>query len=331
MDRRLRLLLVLAVMVTVGCFIDSRALLAAPIIFGIVADGDGEGEGDGDEGDGDGDADLGDADSDDAGDDDPDAGDDDPADGDGEPGGKKPARAGRQPSQMIPAYRLEQQQRRFEQRLEAESRKTQQLLSQLRTALGGAPGDQGPTLTDRERHLRSEFLKLFPEFERLLPMTAKATELLAMADEAPAMKTETDRYWERVARSTTNRLMTHTATELGVKKLDPETRDIVRDAFVSWVKADKTGERNDRYEGSDETLIGDFWTFYRARFVGSARSANAAAIRRSAPAVPRGGRGSTQMPSGSQRRRKVNPDEDPIDEVSARAWSALQDELEAGR
>jgi hypothetical protein len=331
----------LAAIVAVGFLVDPSALFAAPFILGTVA---GDGGDDDPEPEDDPADDNPEDDPDDEPDDDPDG--DDP-DGDEDPDDEDPdQRADARPGKgkgrnngMVPAYRLTRLRQQFEERLRqatAGDGKTRQILERLQQVFGGSPdGGSGPTLTPQQQKLRGQFLELFPEFKDVLPLASRSKDLLGLADRAPEWDRDTDQYWQRVATTTSNRLYTAAASELGVKKLDNETRAVLRDAFISWVKADRTQERNHRYEGQDESLIGDFLKFYTGRFRGAGghqRQQHAAALRRtvSPTRVPRGGNSSTQVPSTQQRRRQ-RADEDPFDAVNDRAWNQLQDQFAAER
>ena len=355
MDRKSlrRLKILLAVLAVVAGYFYPELLVGAPILFAGETDDDDGGGGDDDAG---GDPDWPDYDAPVDGDDD---GDGDDADDDGTQDGKPPRRAatsgaqddddtdgdeppadddqGGRNNRMVPAYRLRQQQERFERMLESERQNRERLENMVRVALGGRPEGGGrdggvPQLTEQQQKLRKEFLKLFPEFEQLLPVAGKAKDLMGLADRAPEWERDTEQYWARVATSTCNRLFDHASKDLGVKKLDPETRAIVRDAFISWVKADRTQERNARYEAQDGQLVSEFWTAYTSRFRQPAqRQGNAAALRHAARngKLPRGGNASSRVPPTPQRRRQPREDEDPFDAINDRAWNQLQADQDA--
>lgn len=343
--RLLKFASILSILIGLGLLWHPGLLLAAPFALGAVGDGGDDGGGDDDSGGGDDDAGGGPDDSDDSdaggggGADDGDEGDGDEGDerGANGAGGRQNGRGrGRDRGQMIPAYRLQEQERRlrteFGRLLTEESGKNRQLLENLQKALGGGGGQDGQApLTPQQQKLRSEFLNLFPEFKSLLELSPKSKDLLDLAGKAPNWDRETDSYWNRVADQTRAQLHRHVAQVMNVKKLDPETASIVTDGFISWVKADRTGERNFRYEGQDGSLITEFWKFFTGRFrAGAQRGINAQALERGARPMPRGGQGSTHFPRGNGGQKpKPKGDQDPFEEVNSRAWNQLQSAMDA--
>lgn len=237
---------------------------------------------------------------------------------------------------MIPAYRLEQVQQKFERELEAQRRRAETLEAMVRNVLGGRDPrgqDDRPALTPEQDRLRKEFLKLFPEFNELLPLGSKAKDILGLAERAPGWDRDNEQYWQRVATSTTKRLSTAASTALGVKELDAETEGILVDAFINWVKADRTNERHDRYEGQDGALVTEFLNFYTGRFrAPQQRQQNANAIRKAQAQkqLPRGGQSSSRVPPPPTGAKKKDSDsDDPFDSVGSRAWNALQADQDA--
>lgn len=247
---------------------------------------------------------------------------------------EEPAARGKQPGKEsrrapagppnIPDYRVQQQSRQIAEQRDTIEKLTKRLEG-LATALG-AP-DKAATPDPKKEGLRKQFLELFPEFQALIELSPKGKDLLGLVDRAGQTDADNDKFWANVATRTQNRLYSHAAKEYGVKELSKFQRKVVKDALVSWVEEDETGERNYRYESQDPELITEFWKDFASVTAAPARRhADAETLRRGRQPLPRGGR-STGPVTGVQPEQKTN---DP-DAVHARAWRMLEDQQAAAR
>jgi hypothetical protein len=338
--RTIRLLAGLATLVLAYFWLGPESLLGAPLIVGDIDDADDDDPGDA------GGADEPDYDVPDgvAGDDDPDG--DDPnarsaagTDDDPNPDAGEGGDGGDQGDdrRMIPAYRLRQLHERHQRELEAVNQRAERFERMIATVLNGQqPEGRTPdgqaVFTPKQQHLREEVLNLLPEVRKLMALVGREKEILDLTARAGETAQAEEQRWTNVADMTRERLTTHVARELGQKALHSDAQAVVVDAFVTWVKADKSGRRNHRYEAQDSALINDFWTFYNGRFRGPAeRKPNADALRRSAQQrnLPRGGN-TNRVPPPAPRRRTAE-DDDPFEAANSQAWRQLQDDQAAAR
>ncbi len=262
--------------------------------------------------------------------------------GDGAPGARQPGQQqppagqpGQQPGARrtdLPDYRQRQIAER-DQRAEADRINTlvqQGIRDQLSRAFGiGQPS--GQPADPRSERLRETIFQLMPE---LKPILEKQKELLAAAESGAQWAEGNKSYWQGVAARTMAGVHDGVAeTLLGTgktgKDLDPEAREDVQHLFIRWVESDKTLARVQRYEAQDATLVREFLTGWKARYIDPVRrSASVVAGNRGQQRaqVPTNGPGA--MPPAATPPKQNNQDED---EVHGRGWAVASNLMASGR
>jgi hypothetical protein len=247
--------------------------------------------------------------------------------GDGQPG-QRPA-AGTQPQPAaqpgqrradLPEYRQQQIAAREEQRINT-------LVQQgVRDALqrAFAPQEPGQQADPRQERLRETIFGLVPGLKELVE---KQQQILQAAESGQQWTESNKVYWQGVAVRTLSSVHDGAAAALlgagkAGKDLDEETRNDVQSLFIRWVDGDRTGQRVNRYESQDPTLVREFLTAWTARYIDPVRrSAAVTAGQRGQQRaqVPTAGPGA--MPPAAKPPEQNNMDEDA---VHGRGWATVQ-------
>lgn len=82
-----------------------------------------------------------------------------------------------------------------------------------------------------------------------------------------AVTATVEKYWNSSTQSTLDAVV-GTFEKKGIKISldDPDDAEVVKGALVNWVKADRTGKREARFEGNDPKLLDEFVTYFHGRF-----------------------------------------------------------------
>lgn len=247
-----------------------------------------------------------------------------------QPGQAQPAGhpAGQPGRQELPDYRQQQIRDREEQQ-RFDTRVSEGVKNQLKALLGPALGfgEEKPTLDPRQQRARDLLLTLMPELKDLMPLGAKAKDLLGIAEQAPQWSEQNKVYWQGVASRTLDNIYDGAAVAIlgagkTAKDLDPEMQDDLWQSFTRWVGRDQTGARVQRYEGQDATLTKEFLTAFSARYVDPVR-------RSAAVVVGQRGEAARRQPvqgSGGQPPLAKPPAVDNTDEeaVHGKGWAVMQ-------
>ncbi len=159
-------------------------------------------------------------------------------------------------SDWVPSHRLRETREQFEKRLEAEQRKVR--------ALAGAeePGDP------RKAQLLQSLRDLDPRLAELLD--GKLSEGV----EAASRREEED--WQRHGLRMVNQGVTAWAKVMGrdAKALGARGQQFIMNELRQFIGADRSGERNRRYEQGDPTLIDDLVADMQGYYVDPVRQAS---------------------------------------------------------
>lgn len=146
----------------------------------------------------------------------------------------------------------------------------------LRRQMAAITGVTPPDPADAERaELRKALGSIDPRLEKFLSLPEDALDrLLGFVDHIPNVTATLDRYWNSSVQSTLDAVGTQ-FDQLGIKvsMSDPDDAEIVRGSLVSYIKADRTGARAERFENGDPTVLSDFAKYFHSKFVGGPRAA----------------------------------------------------------
>lgn len=228
----------------------------------------------------------------------------------------------------LPQYRLDQiDERDREAARAAEETRIGELVNKgVRDTLAKALGLDGGTPPEdpRSARLRDTIYSLLPGLKELL---ARHKDVLGFVDAAPALGETNKAYWQGVAARSVETLHSGVARLLlgpdkGSKDLDPEIADDIRDQFIRWVEADKTGGRVQRYESQDANLVPEYLRVFQTRYLDPARRSAAVNV---ATRGQQRQRQPQQGPSGvPPAQQPPVPDLNNEDQVHGRAWAVLQ-------
>jgi hypothetical protein len=130
----------------------------------------------------------------------------------------------------------------------------------------------GVTPADPQAGERAELAKalgeIHPALGKIMSLDeAKLTQLLGFIDHIPAVTATIDQYWNRNTQTTLDAVVTAFEGK-GVKISldDADDAEVVRGALVNWVRADRTGKRESRFEGNDPKLLDEFVGYFYGRF-----------------------------------------------------------------
>lgn len=146
----------------------------------------------------------------------------------------------------------------------------------LRRQMAAITGVTPPDPADAERgELRKALGSIDPRLEKLLSIPEdRLDQLLGFVDHIPNVTATLDRYWNSSVQSTLDAVSTKfDALGIKVNMADPDDAEIVRGSLVSYIKADRTGAREQRFEAGDPSVIDDFAKYFHGKFVGGARVA----------------------------------------------------------
>lgn len=166
---------------------------------------------------------------------------------------------------------------------------TEPLTQKIHALAGVTPPD--PAAGERAE-LAKALGEIHPALGKILSLDdRKLDQLLGFIDHIPAVTATIDQYWNRNTQSTLDAVVSAFATKgLKVSLDDADDAEVVRGALVNWVRADRSGRREARFEGNDPKLLDEFVTYFHGRFgaPGSVASTTTAAretdtIRRTLP------------------------------------------------
>lgn len=164
-------------------------------------------------------------------------------------------------SKWIPDHRFNEvarERQRLQHELELERRRIQALT-------GVNPPD--PQAAERGE-LAKALGEIDPRLGKLLSLDERKLDaLFGFIDHIPAVTATIDQYWNRNTQSTLDAVVAAFDTK-GVKISldDADDAEVVRGALVNWVRADRTGKRESRFEGNDPKLLDEFVTYFYGRF-----------------------------------------------------------------
>lgn len=251
---------------------------------------------------------------------------------------------------MIPKYRFDEVNERFQAvasqnaNLQAQIQSLMQIVNRL--APNGQPqGDappQGEQLDERETKIVAQLDRLIrhsPAWRQLQPLLERQTEVLQASDQVRSQSEEQKQHWQRVATQTMTGVLNGFATTvLGVGKtandLSPEQHRWVRESFSTWCQMDP--ERIARYESRDPALVTDFITTFRAAVGGPQPTTITPEQRATAAATQRRGQqvqrqptaGASSTPMGTPPAKVNTQDEDA---VHSAGWQFAQAAIAGSR
>jgi hypothetical protein len=136
-------------------------------------------------------------------------------------------------------------QHRYNEAIERERQRTQMLESRVRALMGiDAPEDP------RKAQMREAIAELFPELKEIGQLREQAGQ--GGAAEAA--------HWRRHGHDMTRQAVSGLAKGMGreVKDMPANTRERVSRELLGFIRSDRSGERNARYEDGDPSLIDEF-------------------------------------------------------------------------
>lgn len=260
-----------------------------------------------------------------------------------------PASPQRPGNGMIPKYRFDEVNERFQTVAQQNAYLQSQLQSLMqvvqRLAPNGQPQGSAPVqeqLDERETRIVAQLDRLIrhsPAWQQLQPLLERKDEVLSTADQVKGRSVQEKQHWQDVATQTMGNVLTNFATTvLGPGKtaddLSPEQHRWAREAFSSWCQMDPA--RVARYESQDPALVTDFITAFRGAVGGGSvtpvtpqQRAVAANTQRRAEQVRRlPTSGSASTPMGTPPAKVNQQDEDA---VHAAGWQFVQSALNGSR
>jgi hypothetical protein len=188
-----------------------------------------------------------------------------------------------QQGQMVPSYRLREVTERYRQLEQAALAMQQRLQAvEAQSRATGQPVDQ------ETRAIRDQFRKIFPNLAALDEFDPD--QLRGLLQQAPAQQQQWEQYWHNVGTNALRSLQAKVSEVYG-EKIDPVTRSIFENAFISWVERDP--EAQQRYLSQDPSLVDDYWKKATAAVLDPIRKNAAAQVAQRAerigrlPSVPR--------------------------------------------
>lgn len=196
-------------------------------------------------------------------------------------------------------------------RMTEASRQRAQLMRDLeieRQRVAALSGVKLPDPKAGERdELRQALAEIDPRLGKLLSLDEKKLDsLLGFADRIPDVEATIDRYWN----NSTSGVLQTTAEKFakaGVRfnLADDDDREFVQATLVRFIKADRTGRREDRFEGGDHTVLDEFVTYFTGKFGSPAAAATAETTvaartsERQRQTLPAAGPRGSGLPSGA--------------------------------
>lgn len=142
---------------------------------------------------------------------------------------------------------------------------TEPLNKKIHALAGVEPPD--PAAGERAE-LAKALGEIDPRLGKLLSIDeAKLDQLLGFIDHIPAVTATVDKYWNSSTQTTLDAVVaSFGAKGIKISLDDPDDAEVVKGALVNWVRADRTGKRESRFEGNDPKLLDEFVTYFHGRF-----------------------------------------------------------------
>lgn len=146
--------------------------------------------------------------------------------------------------------------------------------------------------------------------------------------ELPALFSSVETQWRRHGASVLQPIHTEIAKAMNLERLSPRQANNVTNDFLSWLEADRTGERAHRYTNGDPALTQEYLDDYRSHFIqpfsiaGAPKPPAAAGL----PPAPRGS-GAPMAPGGGAPPAAAKD----MDQAASDAWANLQAQLAGSR